>query len=230
MLKRVCHTKLTALLVHLFKVGVAWHTIGIYHSAISAVLEPQHHHKASNHPIISKVMHPFYLQCLPFLSLFNQYLFLQYNAAIFIPASGGKMDWLGHLPPQIHIESHSSLNLQPVFYLKAYVQHTEPFRKKPDRWHVTSLILGNNRQHRPGCAKTISSWVQNVLCIAKTHMSLGSLWGALALAAGVSLVLILQVHDWARVSTPARHYFSTHVTATYMHQDSVQHVVLSLSE
>ena len=45
--------------------GLAWHTIGIYHSAISAFLEPHCIHKASNHPIISKQMHHFYLQCPP---------------------------------------------------------------------------------------------------------------------------------------------------------------------
>ena len=38
-------------LVYLFRVGLAWHTIGIYHSAISAF--GNHHHKASNHNIIS---------------------------------------------------------------------------------------------------------------------------------------------------------------------------------
>ena len=50
------------------------------------------------------------------------------------------MDQLGHLPPQIHIESHSNVNLCPVFYLKAYLRCTEPFRKKPDGSHVTSLF------------------------------------------------------------------------------------------
>ena len=45
----------------------------------------------------------------------NQYLFLQCNAAIFIPMSGGKIDHLGHLPPQIGIESHPNVNLCPVF-------------------------------------------------------------------------------------------------------------------
>ena len=50
-------------LVHLFQVGLAWNTIGIYHSAISTFLEPHHLHKASNHPVISKLMHHFYLQC-----------------------------------------------------------------------------------------------------------------------------------------------------------------------
>ena len=74
---------------------------------------------------------------------------------------------------------------------------------------MTSLFLGNNRQHWPVCAKTISSWVRKVLGVAKAHMSLGSLWGvaaSAALAAGVSLVSILQAGDWTRVSTPARHY------------------------
>ena len=127
-----------------------------------------HHciHKASNHPVISKLMCHFYLHCPPshkwfdpwdvehLLSLLeswtlmsslttfklawktatllalvtakccsdltllcvdNQHLFLQSNAAIFIPLSGGKTDHPGHLPPQIHIESHSNVNLCPVF-------------------------------------------------------------------------------------------------------------------
>ena len=147
--------------------------------------------------------------------------------------SGGKTDCLGHLLPQVHIESHSNVSLCPVFYLKAYLRHTESFRTKPDGSHVTSLFLGNNRQHHPFCAKTISSWVRKVLSIAKAHMSPGSLHGvaaSAALTAGVSLVSILQAGDWARVSTPARHYFSTYITTTDWHQDSEQHAVLGLSE
>ena len=178
-----CHLcpKLANFLLHLFQVGLAWCTIGIYHSAISAFLEPHHIHKASNHPVISKLMHHFYLQCPPshkwfdpwdvehLLSLLeswgptsslttfklawktvtllalvtakhcsdltllcvdNQHLFLQHNAAIFIPLSGGKTD---HLGPQIHNESHSNVNLCPVFYLKAYLRCTESFREET-RW------------------------------------------------------------------------------------------------
>ena len=86
--------------------------------------------------------------------------------------SGDKTDHLGHLPPQICIESHSNVNLCPVFYLKAYLRCTESLRMKPDGSHVTSLFLGNSRQNWPVCAKTISSWVRKVLCVA-----LGSLWG-----------------------------------------------------
>ena len=37
---------------------------------------------------------------------------------------------------------------------------------------------------------------------------------SLTLAAGVSLVSILLVSDWAKFSTPARHYFSTYITIT----------------
>ena len=80
------------------------------------------------------------------------------------------------------------------FYLKAYLRYTEIFRTKPDGSCVTPLFLGNNRQHRPVCAKMISSWVRKVLCAAKAHMSLDSLWenaASMALAAGVSLVSIL---------------------------------------
>ena len=65
------------------------------------------------------------------------------------------------------------------------------------------------------------------------HMSLGSLWGvsaSVALAAGASLVTILQAGDWARVSTWTRHYFSTYITTMDHYQVSVQYAVLGLSE
>ena len=135
-------------------------------SAISAFLEPHQIHKVSNHPVILKLMHHFYLQCPPsckhfdpwdvehllslleswapassfttfklewktvtllalvtakhcsdltLLCIDNQLLFLQCNIAIFIPLSCGKTDRLGHLPPQILTESHSNVNLCPVF-------------------------------------------------------------------------------------------------------------------
>ena len=171
---------------------------------------------------------------LTLLCIDNQHLFLQCNAAIFIPMSGGKTDCLGHLPSQVHIESHSNVNICPVFYLKAYLRCTESFKTKPDGSHVTSLFLGNNRQHWPVHAKTISAWVRKVLSVAKAHMSLGSLWGvaaSAALVAGVSLVTILQAGDLARVSTPARHCFHTYITTTMdWHEDSVQHGMLGLSE
>ena len=57
--------ELTDFLVHLFRVSLTWSTIGIYHFAISAFLEPHHLHKAFNHPVISKLMHHFYLPYPP---------------------------------------------------------------------------------------------------------------------------------------------------------------------
>ena len=115
---------------------------------------------------------------LTLLHIANQHLFLQHHAAIFIPLYGGKRDRPGHLPPQICIESHTNVNLCPVFFhLKAYLRCTEPFRTKPDGSCVTSLFWGNNRQHRLVSAKTISSWVRKVLCVAKAHMSPGYHWG-----------------------------------------------------
>ena len=85
----------------------------------------------------------------------------------------------------------------------------------------------------PICAKTISSWVKKVLDIAKAHMSPSTLCSVMvssALVAGVSLVSILQAGDWARVSNPARHYFSTYITTTDQHQHNIQRVVLGVSE
>ena len=77
---------------------------------------------------------------LTLLCIDNQPLFLQHDAAIFIPLAGGKTDHLGHPPSQICIESHTSVNLHPVFYLKAYLRCPEPFRKTSDGSHVTFLF------------------------------------------------------------------------------------------
>ena len=98
---------------------------------------------------------------------------------------------------------------------------------------MTSLFLDNNRQHRPVCAKTSSSWVRKVLFAAKAHMSPGSFWQAAAsaaLVAVVSLVSILQAGDWARVSTPARCYFPLYITTVDQLQDSIQCAVLGLHD
>ena len=57
--------KLADFLVHLFWVGVAWHTNDIYHCAISAFPEPHNVYKVSHHPVISELIHHFYLQCHP---------------------------------------------------------------------------------------------------------------------------------------------------------------------
>ena len=188
----VSSPKLANFLVHLLQVGQAWCTIGIYHSAISAFLEPHHLHKASNHPVISKLMYYFYLQHPPSCKCFdprdvehllslmeswapasslttfknatllalvtvkhcpdltllcidNQHLFLQHHAAIFIALSGGKTDHLGHLPSQIHIESHSNFNFCPVFIWRLIWDVLNHFRMKTDRSCMTSLCLDNNR-------------------------------------------------------------------------------------
>ena len=58
---------------------------------------------------------------------------------------------------------------------------------------------------------------KEVLHIAKAHMSLGAVCGAVAsaaLAAGVSLASILQAGDWARVTMLSRQYVSKYITTT----------------
>ena len=60
----------------------------------------------------------------------------------------------GHLPHQIHIKSHSDVNLCPVFYLKACLCCTEWALMEEVRCiSYCSLLLGNNIQHIPMCAK-----------------------------------------------------------------------------
>ena len=115
----------------------------------------------------------------------------------------------------------------------AYLCCTEPFRKKLNGYGETSLFFGNNRLHIPVCDRMISSWARKVLSMAMACMSLCTLQGvaaSAALMAGVSLMSIMPAGDLARISTPARHYFSTYITTTDQHQDSVQHSVLGLRE
>ena len=50
------------------------------------------------------------------------------------------MSQSGHHSPHMCIESQSSVNLCSVFYLKAYLHFTEPFRKKLDRSCVTCVL------------------------------------------------------------------------------------------
>ena len=116
---------------------------------------------------------------LSLLCIDDQYLLLQHHAAILFQHLVGKMDQTGHLPPHIHTESHSSVNLCPVFYLKTCLSCPVPFREKLDGSHLISLFLGNNR-HLPVCAKKSSSWIRKVLSMAMTHMYLGTLWGTAA--------------------------------------------------
>ena len=63
------------------------------------------------------------------------------------------------------------------------------------------------------------------------YMYLSTLQCAMALAADVSLVFtLLGDGDWARISTSAKHYFSTFITTMVLDQGSIQHAVLDLSE
>ena len=112
---------------------------------------------------------------LAVLCIDSLHLFLQHHAAIFIPAFNCKTDELGHLPPEICIESHLNVKHCPVFSLKVYLCCTEPFRKKSDGSCLSFLFWGNNRQHMPVSAKIVSSRARKVLSIVKTHMSLGSI-------------------------------------------------------
>ena len=78
---------------------------------------------------------------------------------------------------------------------------------------------GDNRQHMPICVKMISSLLGK-FWVMQRHMSSGNLSGAsvsVTLAVGVSMVSTLQVGDWTRLSTPARHYFCTCITTSDEH-------------
>ena len=88
-------------------------------------------------------------------------------------------DQQGHLPAQICIELHFNTNFHPVFYFKSHFRWPKSFRKKSGGLYVNSLFNGTRRQHKTACTKMISSYIRNVLDIAKVHISLvlfGVLW------------------------------------------------------
>ena len=155
---------------------------------------------------LRRVLLSFYLLLWSIVLIYLYYVlitstfFLQCHAAISIPMFGGKTDHPGHLPPQVHIESHFNVNLCSVFFLfLRLIWDILNHLGESQMDHIWLLyFLGNNRQHWPISAETNSSWVRKVLCVAKAHMALCSLWGvatSAALAAGVSLVSILQAGD-----------------------------------
>ena len=77
---------------------------------------------------------------LSLLHIDNQHFSSSASCCYLFTASSGKMEKLGHLPPQIHIESYYNVNLCPVFYLKAYLCHTKPLMKKLDGSGVSPLF------------------------------------------------------------------------------------------
>ena len=121
---------------------------------------------------------------LTLLKIANELLILHCNATIFVAASGDKTDQQDNLPPQICIKSYCSVNLCPVFYLKAYLRCAEPFFEEV-RW-ITSVLSS-----LPLCANIISSWVRKVIkCYLGTYVS-GYTWGVAAPAALVAAVFLL---------------------------------------
>ena len=88
---------------------------------------------------------------------------------LFMHLEEGQVDWVIP-PPQIHIESYFSVNMCSVFYLEACLWYSETFREKFNGSQVSSLFIGNHRQHMSLCAKMISSWVRKIISIAKAHV------------------------------------------------------------
>ena len=164
---------------------------------------------------------------LTFLCIDNQQVFLQQHAAVFIPASSGKTVGLGHLPSQIHIESNSNVNVCTVLYLKAYLWHTEPFRKESNGSWMSFMFTDNNRQHMPACAKVI------FLVKGKFYTLLRYSLGCCGICGFCSLCLPdFHPHagDRARVSNLARQQFLKYITTRNWHQSLLQFAVLGLSK
>ena len=86
-----------------------------------------------------------------------------------------------------------------MFHLKAYLCHTEPFRKRSDGSPVYTVLLDNNKAaHVCLCINCLFLGSEG-LGVDK-HMSPGTLYGAVvsaALAASIFPVSILQAIDWA---------------------------------
>ena len=110
---------------------------------------------------------------------------------------------------QIHIESHFSVILCPVFYLKNLFKLSFLGRSQMDLGYpFYSMLIVCSIYH---CLPKQFLLGSQRYCLLLRHMYPDTLQGILVSAAlllGISLLSIMQVVDRVRAS-PARHYFST---------------------
>ena len=204
--------KLANFLLHVFQVGLAWCNIGIYHSAMSAFLDPHQLHKASNHPIIAKLMHHFYLQCPPSHKCFDPWdvEHLLSLGESWAPASSlttFKLAWkTATLLVLVTAKCCSDLTLSCIdnqhFFLRVMlpfsfpclaarliIQIIFPFRFVLSLAPMLIFALFFILKAYLRCTESF-----NHFFVLLKHMSPGSLWGvaaSAALAASISLVTIL---------------------------------------
>ena len=90
------------------------------------------------------------------LKVENEHFFFSIMWLFYIVfVSGSKNDLPTLLPPQSHTESHYSVNLCPMLYLKTYLRGIEPFMKKSDGPWECCFFITNNGQYMPSCAKIL---------------------------------------------------------------------------
>ena len=124
-------------------------------------------------------------------------------------------DYMG---PPIVLEAYTSdPSLCPVFYVKSYIRRTETLRSSEQLFIITRA------PHTPASGATLSSWLRKVIQQSGQLGSGGSVRSAStsrALGRGVTLDLVLNAGDWARVSTFKRFYLKS-VPMSYL--DGVLH-------
>ena len=170
-----CHfcPKLTDFLAHLFRVWLAWCTIGvlillfclfgvIIITRLQNILSPL---SLYSNFICSGLLH---------VNVFFSIMLLFFILYLIVR-------WTNQVIFHFRVVFNLILGLIFILYIIwRLIQHTEPFRQKSNGSWVSSLFLGNRKKHMPVCPCATS----------------------VALAAGVFLVSILQAGDWDKVFYP----------------------------
>ena len=140
------------------------------------------------------------------LQIDNQNLFLNENATIFVAVSGVKTDWPGNLLPHIHLNHIPWLIFVSCSIWKLIWEKLSLSSSQIGHWWtlyslVTAYVILCQDNFLLG---------QKNRSIAKTCVYLGAFWevaASVSLVAIISVVSMPQVGGWARLSTPARHFF-----------------------
>ena len=158
--------KLANFLLHLSRVGLVWHTVGIYQSAISGcwnlIIITRFHiilssHKLMHYFICSILLHIIVLifRCWTHIIIVRELS----STTLFLHLVVG---WIN----QVIIYLKLILNLIPLLIFALYLVWRLIYgilELLGSRWIPSDLsVLGNNRQHVAVCAEMISSWVRNV--------------------------------------------------------------------
>ena len=143
---------------------------------------------------------------LGLLSLHPDYCTYTDSSISFFPVFGAKNRRKGHaFTPRLVLRKSENRKLCPFRHVMFYWKVTKDREERADALFVT-------RRQGPAtaaCAKTLASWLQEVIEQAGIQASGGTTRKAsatFAITAGASIAAVMEAGDWAQASTAFKHY------------------------